>query len=60
MDNDEWPLPPYWLGDYPLLRELLGTEEFERLILGSESAALAHSVPTDHRGGGRAEKRDCG
>ena len=31
-----WPLPPYRPQDYRYLRELLGDEEFRRVVLGTE------------------------
>ena len=33
-----WPLPPYRVEDYHYLRELLGDEEFRRVVLGSVEA----------------------
>jgi hypothetical protein len=32
-DRDRWPIPPYHPDDYWALRELLGPEEFERIVL---------------------------
>ena len=32
MCNDDWPKPPIWPEDLPLIRELLTEEEFEKLL----------------------------
>ena len=32
-DSDRWPIPPYHPEDYWALLELLGPEEFERIVL---------------------------
>jgi hypothetical protein len=29
---DRWPIPPYWHEDYWALRELLGDDEFKRIV----------------------------
>ena len=41
-DSDRWPVPPYWPGDRWALRELLGPEEFERVVMGW----VSHGAPT--------------
>ena len=32
-NSDRWPIPPYWPEDYWALRELLGDDEFKRIVL---------------------------
>ena len=39
MPTDNWPQPPFHPNDYPALRELLGQEEFERLVCGADDAS---------------------
>ena len=32
MYADSWPHPPFYVADYPALLELLGPDEFERVV----------------------------
>jgi hypothetical protein len=32
MTDGPWPQPPFWPEDYPILLELLGEEDFERIV----------------------------
>ncbi len=32
MCHDDWPKPPIWPGDLPLIRELLTDEEYAELL----------------------------
>ena len=32
MAQDQWPIPPFHVEDYPVLLALLGPEEFGRIV----------------------------
>lgn len=43
--GEDWPRPPFWPSDYPILLELLGREAFERIVGDYvQHAPLGHVV----------------
>ena len=53
-DSDRWPIPPFHPEDRWALQELLGPEEFERVVMGWVSP-FGHPFPQDGPSAGTAK-----
>ncbi len=67
MSHDDWPKPPIWPDDLPLIRELLTDEEYAELLRRMVRARRPglHRLerrlrPSDDIGGCRAQSAVCG